>query len=145
MQGIDPAGNDEDSAVGRKTDYAVTAISILRDFGLHDLVQRLCVRNGVHRLGNLLSLEPSCHIHFDRLNLWFESTGEPNRYHVCVARRGIEAYLRMSGHLQTDSDKRLYVQFPSGNDESQEPPDSQLLALHAVCARVAHMSGAVPR
>jgi len=48
----------------------------------------------------------------------------------------------MFGHLQTGPDERLYVQFSSGDDESQEPPDSQLLALHAVYARVAHMSGA---
>lgn len=28
-------------------------------------------------------------------------------------------------------------------DEDLQPPDPQLLALHAACARAAHMSGAV--
>ena len=49
-------------------------MSILKSFGLKDLTDSLLEENGVHRLGNLLSLEPICHGYFDNLNLWFDHT-----------------------------------------------------------------------
>ena len=56
--------------------HASGALTIMRFFGLGDLVDSFLLRNGVHRLQNLLSLDPICHADFDRLNLWFEHTGE---------------------------------------------------------------------
>ena len=49
-------------------------MSILKCFGLDDLADSLLKENGVHRLGNLLSLEPNCHRNFDNLDLWFDQT-----------------------------------------------------------------------
>ena len=46
----------------------------------------------------------------------------------------------MFKHLRVDGD-RLYVTF-SSNHTNLRVPNRQLLALHAACARVAHMSGA---
>jgi len=46
----------------------------------------------------------------------------------------------MFGHLRADGN-RLCVTF-SSNHENARVPDPKLLALHAACARVAHMSGA---
>ncbi|KAF9654326.1 hypothetical protein BDM02DRAFT_3106658 [Thelephora ganbajun] len=139
MQGIDPTGASEDTAVMSKTDYAVTAMSILRDFGLESHAQELLAPDGVHNLGNLLSLAQEVHTYFDNLDLWFEGTDEPNCYTVCVSDRGIERYLRMFGHLCVDGG-RLYVTFSS--NENTRLPDPKLLALHAACARVVRMSGA---
>jgi len=94
MQGIDPTGGSESDAVTNKvcavmvslvlrrpyhprpsqTSFAVTAVSILRGFGLENLAQELLEEDGVHGLGNLLSLEPVTHGYFDDLRLWFEAT-----------------------------------------------------------------------
>ena len=46
----------------------------------------------------------------------------------------------MFGHLRVDGN-RLSVTF-SSNHENARVPNPKLLALHAACARVAHMSGA---
>jgi hypothetical protein len=48
-------------------------MSILKSFGLNDLVQGL-EEDGADRLGNLLSLDPVCRSYFDNLDLWFEYT-----------------------------------------------------------------------
>jgi len=50
-------------------------------------------------------------------------------------------HLRLSDHLRVDGD-RLSVTFYS-NYQNARLPSPQLLALHAACARAAHMSGAV--
>ena len=57
-----------------QTSHAAAAMSILSAFGLDNLVEGLLAENGVHRLGNLLSLDPICHDYFDNLDLWFEHT-----------------------------------------------------------------------
>ena len=49
--------------------------------------------------------------------------------------------MRSYDHLESDDCGHLFVTF-SRTDVSQELPNPQLLGLHAVCARVAHMSGA---
>lgn len=50
-------------------------MSILRNFGLEDLAQRL-TQNGVYGLGNLISLDTTSSFYLNRLNLWFERTDE---------------------------------------------------------------------
>ncbi|KAF8258603.1 hypothetical protein EI94DRAFT_1754170 [Lactarius quietus] len=141
MQGIDPTGASKDVCVMDKTSHAASPMSLLASFGLDELVESLLAEGGVHRLGNLLSLDPTCHLYFDGLNLWFEHTEKPNKYKVCVPRNKFALHLRRSNHLESDTLNRLFVTF-SRTDDSQEYPDPQLLGLHAVCARVAHMSGA---
>lgn len=135
-------------------------MSILKSFGFKDLYERLLEKDGVHDLRNMLSLEHHCHDHFDNLRLWFEGTDkvhppidslvvltqlnptQPDCYRVCVIDGFfIERYLRSFGHLGTDSLDRLCVTFRS-HAKNAPLPDPNLLALHAVCARVAHMSGA---
>lgn len=97
MQDIDPSGGGERVTVLKnvratdtsralccppsptsivQTEYAVSAMSILRDFGLESIATKLLGTNGVHDLGNLLSLATDAHGFFDRLELWFESTNE---------------------------------------------------------------------
>ena len=57
-----------------QTCHASGVLTIMESFGLGDLVDSFLSQNGVHHLGDLLSLVPICH--FERLNLWFEHTGE---------------------------------------------------------------------
>ena len=57
-----------------RTEYAGHTMSILRHFGLESLALELLAADGVHNLGNLLSLSPHVHAHFDNLELWFERT-----------------------------------------------------------------------
>jgi len=56
--------------------YAATAMAMLGNFGLESLVTQLLPADGVHNLGNILSLSPETHPHFDSLKLWFEATEE---------------------------------------------------------------------
>ena len=51
-------------------------MTILRDFGFEGITTKLLETNGVHNLGNLLSLATDVHGFFDKLELWFESTDE---------------------------------------------------------------------
>ncbi|KAF8257881.1 hypothetical protein EI94DRAFT_1756444, partial [Lactarius quietus] len=141
MQGIDLTGTSKDVRIMDKRRHAASDMSLLASFGLDELIQSLLAEGGVHRLGNLLSLEPTCHDHFDALDLWFEHTEKPNKYKVCVPADNLAPHLCRSNHLESDSLNHLFVTF-SRTDDSQEYPNPQLLGLHAVCAQVAHMSGA---
>jgi len=97
MQGIDPTGGIEESSVTNKvcsvsgylgssiipithphtqTEHAACAMAVLKSFGCENLVDELLAKNGVHNLGNLLSLTPDIHGFFDNLELWFEGTEE---------------------------------------------------------------------
>jgi hypothetical protein len=49
--------------------------------------------------------------------------------------------LRRCDYLESDNLGRLFVTF-SPTDNRLELPDPRLLGLHAICARVSHMSGA---
>lgn len=95
MQGVDPAGGTKGSAKEAKvcaftsvsryppllmstiqTSRASNAMAILKTFGLDHLYEKLLPENGVHDVGNVLTLEHNCHRDFDRLNLWLEATDE---------------------------------------------------------------------
>ena len=141
-----------------QTGQVTTTMTMIGSFGLGNLVDSLLVENGVHRPRNLLSLEPVYHSNFDNFNLWFEHTekvrrlltflvtptqlhsAQPNRYQVCFADSHYGHYLRHLDHLQSDNHDRLFLTFFQASDD-QELPDPQVLVLHGVCARVAHMSG----
>jgi len=55
-------------------DRAYPAISLLEYFGLGCLANKLLAEDGVHHLGNLLSLSPDTGFQFTHLYLWFEAT-----------------------------------------------------------------------
>ena len=59
-----------------QTDHAAGAMAILKMFGHSDLYTRLLAQDGIHHVGNLLSLELNCHNSFDHLKIWFEATEE---------------------------------------------------------------------
>ncbi|KAJ3861459.1 hypothetical protein EV359DRAFT_84301 [Lentinula novae-zelandiae] len=112
-----------------KKDYATSVLTVLARFGYN--VDTLDGPK-IHSLFNVMTLVTVLHDYFDQLKLWFEVTTAPHRYEIkCL--NPFEPILRnMSSPFTTFTtlDPRLPL------------PDPALLALHATCANVAHLSGA---
>ncbi|KAJ3914538.1 hypothetical protein F5877DRAFT_50287 [Lentinula edodes] len=110
-------------------DYAASVLAVLARFGYN--VDTLDGPK-IHSLFNVMTLVTVVHDYFDQLKLWFEATTAPHRYEIkCL--NPFEPILRnMPSPFTTftTSDPRLPL------------PDPALLALHATCAKVAHLSGA---
>ena len=68
---------------------------------------------------------------------------QPTRYKVCVFYESDERYIHRDfvGPEDHVDGAPMVVEFASEYQEAP-PPDPQLLALHAECTRVAHMSDA---
>ncbi|KAJ3900995.1 hypothetical protein F5879DRAFT_808126, partial [Lentinula edodes] len=94
----------------------------------------------IHRLGNLLSLIQPLHQTFDNLNLWFDGTDEENTYKVHAVQDILSLFANVDQRPHFIVNEELKK--PNFGNVHLELPDSSLLALHAVCARVAHISGA---
>ncbi|KAG6375726.1 hypothetical protein JVT61DRAFT_2571 [Boletus reticuloceps] len=141
-QGIDPEGISEGTAAVNKTYYAAGAMAMLESFGFSDFAETFRKSGGVHRVWNLLSLEHNLHRRFDALGLWFEHTQQPGRYKICLSDSLDEGYIRRTFKRPKPhvDGAPMVVEFNSLERAPQ--PDPRLLALHATCARVAHMSGA---
>ncbi|KAK6987855.1 hypothetical protein R3P38DRAFT_3099115 [Favolaschia claudopus] len=132
---------------------AAGAMGILKMFGLTEVVKRLtsfasadvASASGVHDLSNILSLSTELHSAFDELKLAFEPvSGKQNTYDIIFAYP--QAALGLFGlknriTLTNFADPSKFKE-PAGGLLELPLPSSELLALHAVCARVAHMSGA---
>ncbi|KAF8573903.1 hypothetical protein K439DRAFT_1399426 [Ramaria rubella] len=121
------SGENQD---GPKLNYAASAWAVMERMGGVLLPDEL---NGadVHRLENILTLEGGVHEMFDSLYLWFEATADnvPNSYHVC----------------STDPEFVQDISSPvifTSTHPGLPLPDPRYLALHAACAKVAHVSGA---
>ncbi|KAF9643201.1 hypothetical protein BDM02DRAFT_3227296, partial [Thelephora ganbajun] len=110
--------------------YAASVIATLKQFGLKHLSLALEAVNGVHEVWDLLLLEHNLHTYFNTLGLWFESTGESNRYKICFFNVEIGQFIH------------LISKRPETFGSGHAAPDPKLLALHAMCAQVVHMSGA---
>ncbi|KAI9457548.1 hypothetical protein HD554DRAFT_2030008, partial [Boletus coccyginus] len=130
IQGIDPTGTSKDSAVVNKIHYAAGAMAILGLIGFSTFTDAFERSGGVHQVRNLLSLEFNTHYKFDHRDLWVEST-----HQVCY----FKALPIMLTRHHVDG-APVVVGFTSQFEEVL-PPDPILLALHATCARVTHMSG----
>lgn len=57
-----------------QTYISAAPLSVLTAPRLDDLIKSLAIRDGIHSLGNLLSLNVNCRDWFDNLELWFERT-----------------------------------------------------------------------
>ncbi|KAF8575615.1 hypothetical protein K439DRAFT_1369508 [Ramaria rubella] len=122
------SGENQD---GPKLNYAASAWAAMERIGSVLLPDELNDA-AVHRLENILTLEGGVHEMFDSLYLWFEATvslNVPNSYHVC------------STNPELIEDISSPVIFTSMHP-SLPLPDPRYLALHAACAKVAHLSGA---
>ncbi|EEB90280.1 hypothetical protein MPER_11531 [Moniliophthora perniciosa FA553] len=110
-----------------KEDYSASLLAVLERFGYN--VDSL---NGtkVHSLHNVMTMQHDVYDWFDRLKLWFEATSIPHCYHVKAA----------SGYFPATARKKTITFVTSDSELSL--PSPELLALHAACAKVAHLSGA---
>jgi hypothetical protein len=70
-----------------KKDYAASVLAVLQRFGYD--VEKV---NGpkVHSLYNVMTMQKDVHDWFDRLELWFESTGADNCYRVQTVRKSYQ-------------------------------------------------------
>ncbi|KXN81616.1 hypothetical protein AN958_04110 [Leucoagaricus sp. SymC.cos] len=112
-----------------KRNYAATMWALMHRFGYDELPDDL---NGakVHRLENVMTLVPGFHMYFDQLLVWFVATNEKNKYKL----EATEAFL-LRGYPE-------YVTFTTPDQARLPVPSPTYLAIHAACAKVAHLSGA---
>ncbi|KAF8556091.1 hypothetical protein OG21DRAFT_1506870 [Imleria badia] len=144
MQNIDPAVNrdSENFRAYNKTYNAAGALAILKSFGFSKFADAFTEPGGVHEAWNLISFQHDVHTSFDRLAMWLEYTEMPHRYKVCTAHEDKKLSIhQFAGHDRQDYGADMFVEF-NLKLQGVLPPDPFLLALHATCARVAHMSGA---
>ncbi|KAI6016657.1 hypothetical protein BKA83DRAFT_4333821 [Pisolithus microcarpus] len=113
----------------KKEDYAATIWAVLELFGHRNLKERLNGAN-IHRLDNVMTLERSVHDDFDRLKIYFTATEVPHKYKFEAVR---EFFL---------AERPGYVTFSTPDAEQYPLPNPTYLAIHAACAKVAHLSGA---
>ncbi|KAI5988537.1 hypothetical protein EDD15DRAFT_2579972 [Pisolithus albus] len=113
----------------KKEDYAATVWGVLERFGHGNLRQHL---NGadIHRLDNVMTLEKDVYHDFYRLKIYFTATEVPNRYKFEAVR---EFFL---------AGRPGYVTLSTPDAEQYPLPNPIYLAIHATCAKVAHLSGA---
>ncbi|EKM51666.1 uncharacterized protein PHACADRAFT_261937, partial [Phanerochaete carnosa HHB-10118-sp] len=131
LQDADPDNLYHDS----KRSYAATVLAVLESFGLKSIVAEVTRQNGIHHLSNVLTMITQFHQLFDSLHLWLEATNTPSEYKICVADEG-----DLSLYALKTRTVRFEVHVPGRDDLPL--PDPRLLAVHAACARVVHMSGA---
>ncbi|KAJ3899282.1 hypothetical protein F5879DRAFT_523733 [Lentinula edodes] len=110
---------------GVKTDYAASITAILQQFG-YDFEKFKGAK--VHSLCNLITMSLDMHDAFDQLRIYLEEIGT-NTYQV----KGFKQTQMVPGHD---------IKFSTDDPEFYPVPDRELIALHAMCAKVAHMSGA---
>ncbi|KAF8199018.1 hypothetical protein BJ912DRAFT_845340 [Pholiota molesta] len=114
--------------------YAASAQAVLCRFGQLGSIEELHGAGG-HRLQNVLTLSSDIHGFFDRLDIWLEKTdADPNhhRYKLAATRPSVPPSA-LHGH---------HIQWTTPDPAAYPLPDPRYLALHAACARVAHLSGA---
>ncbi|RXW12255.1 hypothetical protein EST38_g13597 [Candolleomyces aberdarensis] len=114
---------------GDKRTYAATAYTIAESFGYTTIQQDL---NGekIHRLENVMTMSTDIHRFFDGLKFWLVQVGQ-DTYKV-------ETFNQVVNRLHGGRE----VKFTTENPEELPVPSPDYLALHAACAKVAHLSGA---
>ncbi|KAI5992157.1 hypothetical protein EDD15DRAFT_2168442 [Pisolithus albus] len=105
------------------------AWTVLDFFGHGELLQNLHDAS-IHRLDNVMTMAVDVHLDFDRLRIYFTATKVPNRYKL-------EAIDPMFLFRRPE-----YVTFSTPDAEKYPLPNPNYLAIHAACAKVAHLSGA---
>ncbi|XP_006461533.1 hypothetical protein AGABI2DRAFT_118411 [Agaricus bisporus var. bisporus H97] len=108
-------------------DYKASILAVLKQFQCD-----ISAFNGekVHSLTNVITMQKDIHDAFDRLELCFEATSVKDRYRVKSFNRG-RIHPRMKDH----------VTFSTEDPQTLPVPSPELLALHATCCKVAHLSG----
>ncbi|KIJ46274.1 hypothetical protein M422DRAFT_165576 [Sphaerobolus stellatus SS14] len=84
----------------------------------------------IHRLENVITMGSNVHTAFNRLDIWFSPTTEPNKYKLGTFKS------RWFNILPE------YVIFRTEDLINLPVPKRDYLELHATCAKVIHLSGA---
>ncbi|KAF8965403.1 hypothetical protein BDZ97DRAFT_1998394, partial [Flammula alnicola] len=106
--------------------YVASMWGVMARFGHEKLLTEL---NGsdIHRLENVMTVVPEFHTRFDELSVWFK---EEDKY-------------KLEGAWLHDlRDYPEYVTFTTTDPVQIPVPSPTYLAIHATCAKVAHLSGA---
>lgn len=83
-----------------------------------------------HRLENVMTVVPGFYLPLDQLKVWFVATNVENRYKLEAA----EPFI-LNNYPE-------YVTFKAPDSVKFPVPSVAYLAIHAACAKVAHLSGA---
>ncbi|EEB95989.1 hypothetical protein MPER_04952 [Moniliophthora perniciosa FA553] len=122
-------------------EHAGTLLAMLKSLGLDTLVDKVMQR-GVHDLTNCLTMSVGWHPLFDSLDLWLEGTSTENE----LIESHFDQYdirLAMEEGWWNGRPNHSRRPFTIDNETRTLPlPDPQILAVHAICARVDQMSGA---
>ena len=105
----------------------------------------------VHSLTNVISVESNVHEAFDRLELYFKATA--SFWYCCVFSEPQHSWGTVSLQSQEDCyevkcfgtkppNVHQFVKFSASDPKGLPVPACELLALHATCCKVAHLSGA---
>ncbi|KDQ54118.1 hypothetical protein JAAARDRAFT_38731 [Jaapia argillacea MUCL 33604] len=108
---------------------ASTVWTVMERFGQVNGEEELNGPN-IHRLENVMTLNPEVHFYFDLLMLWLEATDEPNQYKIGASNPVIR------------QDLPQLVTFTTLDAHNLPLPSPRYLALHAACARVVNLCGA---
>ncbi|KAI6038610.1 hypothetical protein EDC04DRAFT_2693017 [Pisolithus marmoratus] len=114
-----PSGSDEEKCA--------TTVWAVPDHP-HGLWEDLSGAN-IHRLENVMTMEPNLGYCFDMLKIWFVAMKEPNTYRL----EAIGKYL-IVGYPE-------YVTFSTPDPKKYPLPSPTYLAIHATCAKIANHSG----
>lgn len=108
--------------------YTASVWAVLDCLGYQHLREELNGSN-IHRLENVMTMDLTTHLLFDSLWIWLSETSIPNTYRL-------EASTSVLLNHRPE-----YVTFTT-TDPKYPLPSPNYLAIHAACAKVAHLSGA---
>ncbi|KAK7045365.1 hypothetical protein VNI00_007614 [Paramarasmius palmivorus] len=125
---------------------ATNLTAILSSFGIK-IYEKLLNEDGFGDICNILTLRSDVHKFFDRLETWFEPTQNAHEYKIYHAYEWTQPALHTHDTVTFKIHDSFFEKSASFTATMKSKPDDYLpnpksLALHAACARVAHMSGA---
>ncbi|RDB29757.1 hypothetical protein Hypma_013833 [Hypsizygus marmoreus] len=114
---------------GMKAKASITTVrDIIEHFGGVSIMEELSGQ-AAHRLENVLTLDLVFHSFFRQFYIWLEATTVPNQYRANAMVESVLNKLPNRIITFTSTDPRLPL------------PSPRYLALHAACAKTAHLSG----
>jgi len=121
--------------------------AVMRRFG-HDQLPDDLNGDNVHRLENVMTMNTIHHGWFDSLGFWFEQTVCPNFISdgvdltILIRMNQIDTRWLVDKKYTCAAFRNMLLSQRVTPDPVNYPfPNPQYLAIHAACAKVAHMSG----
>lgn len=130
--------------------FAATAFAMFDRFGYTGIQQELSGTN-IHRLENVMTLDVAIHRWFDCMALWFEAIDGRVRLRLLSMsfRHRLNTRPRSQPHSYRIETRPPFVPDASFPHEvtftswcNLPLPSPKYLRIHAVCCRIAHLSGA---